>query len=1065
MRCSRCAQANPKEARFCLHCGAEIGIECAGCGAALPAGAKFCLECGAAVEAGPAPSTYTPRHLSDQILAARSALEGERKQVTVLFCDIVRSSALVAELGPERYHDLIDRFFGVALEEVHRYEGTVNQFLGDGFMALFGAPIAHEDHARRGILAALAIADRSPLDIRIGMHSGAVVVGAIGDDLRMDYTAFGDTTILAARLQAAGSARDVLVSRETAAIVSGYFAFDEASPVEVKERTVRPLRVTGLGSRTSPLDDPGSQLTPFVGRERELETLVAAFRAVADGDGGQVIGLVGEPGFGKSRLVFEFRRVTEAGATVLEGRCVSYGTGVPYRPILDLVRNACGIAVRDEPELVEQKLDMTLAALDLDPDHSRYLLHALGIAPERLADLDAPTVKGRTLEALRSLLVAEAARRPLVVVVEDLHWIDRTSEDVLNELVSEVPSTAMLLVTTCRPGYKAPWIDKSFATQIALRPLSMKASEQMVAWLQGEADVAERASIVERGEGNPFFLEELAHAAHDQLDTSVPQTVQDVLAARIDRLGATQKSAIQLAAVLGREFPLDVVDEVWDDETSLLPELEELKRLEFLHERRGTGARRFVFKHALTRDVAYDTLLEARRQELHGRAGAVIERIYADRLYEQYELLAYHYARSRELERAAHYLELANRKARAQQAAEESIGSFYEALAILERLPDSEENRRRRLVLVVDQLNAFHFLWRLDEYLEVCRAHEQLAHALSDPLLLGRLNATIAFHVMRRGEYEAALDLVGHALPLCVEANDAEGISNVCTVQLWSRAWLGDHTRALQDHETACMQLPLGFNSEWHMYIYGGAACSFTMRGRWDDALRKVDAAVANGVERSDRASVCFLSMTGAWAMLEKRDWPRAFEYANRALDAAPSDPFRGYTAAFLGSALCHTGAAEQGLPFLEEVGAVAKSINHEIAWSLVAWRLANAYLVVGNRALATEALTELLDASEHSKAAFFIGGSRRCLGELALTEGDTDKALGQLEPAIEILRRTGCENEFALALGALGRAQSLLGESDDAKANLEEAISILDRLGTLEEPDRLRREIATVSG
>lgn len=1032
-------------------------MQCADCGATLPTAAKFCLECGAPIESSPAPASYTPRHLTEQILAMRGALEGERKQVTVLFCDIVHSSELARELGPEGYHELVDRFFAVALEEVHRYEGTVNQFLGDGFMALFGAPLAHEDHARRALLAGLAIRERAPVAVRIGLNSGAVVVGAIGDDLRMDYTAFGDTTILAARLQAAAQAGEVLVSPETAGLVPGYFEFEPAAPVEVKERTVHPVRVTGLGPRTSPLDETASHLSPFRGRERELGALQAALAAVVEGEGGQVFGLVGEPGLGKSRLILEFRRHAIERATVLEGRCLAYGSTVPYGPVLDLVRNMCGIAVRDGADLIEQKLQMTLAALDLEADHGLYLLHLLGLAAERLAAVDARAIKGRTLEALRSLLLAEAARRPVVVVIEDVHWIDRTSEDVLNELVSEVGSTPILLVTTARPGYKSPWIDRSFATQVALRPLPGTACAEIVSSLLGDGGSAETAGIVERGEGNPFFLEELARAARQQLDTSVPQTVQEVLAARIDRLGPTQKATIQLAAVLGREFPLNVIDEVSTADASLLPELEELKRLEFLRERRGPDERTFVFSHALTREVAYDTLLEARRRELHGRAGTVIERLYADRLYEKYELLAYHYARSSDEARAADYLESANEKARAQQAADEAVAYFYETLAVLERLPDSEATRRRRVVLVLAQLNVFHYLWRLDEYLDVCTSHEQIALELGVPKLLGRLQTVLAFHDVRRGEYVAGLKRAGRALPLCVQAGDPEGISAAYNGQLWCYAFLGDHTRALECHERACEQLPLGFNPEWHMYIYGGAVCSLVMTGRWDAALQKVDEAVADGVERSDRATVCFVSMLGSWAMLEQRDWARALEYAGAALAAAPSDPFRAYMAAFVASALCHSGSTDQ-LPVIEEVAAVAKSINHEIGWAIIAWRLAHAYLVVGDRTRAKDVLTELLHASERSQVPFYGGGARRCLAELALAESDAAEALRQVEPAIDLLRLSGCENELALALAVRGRAQRMLGDEDAAHENLREAITMLDRLGTLEEPNRLRR-------
>src|SRR6266516_357497 len=315
VRCPRCGQVNPDEARFCLHCGAQLAISCPGCGAVLPPGARFCPECGRAVGAAPGPARYTPAHVSEQILAVQGAIEGERKQVSVLFCDIVRSSALAAELGPEEFHLVIDRFFRVALAEVHRYEGTVNQFLGDGFMALFGAPIAHEDHARHAVLAALGIAAQEEVPVRLGIKSGLVVVGTVGDDLRVDYTAFGDTTVLAARLQAAAPPGAVLLSQQTAELVRGYFQLEEVAPVQVKERTVRALRVTGLGARTARLDS-GRGLSPFTGRDRELAELRRMLEIVVNGEG-QVAGLAGDPGLGKSRLAWEFCRLAEDDAAVL----------------------------------------------------------------------------------------------------------------------------------------------------------------------------------------------------------------------------------------------------------------------------------------------------------------------------------------------------------------------------------------------------------------------------------------------------------------------------------------------------------------------------------------------------------------------------------------------------------------------------------------------------------------------------------------------------------------------------------------------------------------------------
>src|SRR6476619_2356108 len=513
-----------------------VGGKCDDCGANLPQYSKYCPECGHAVEPTASPATYTPPHLSDQILAIRNAIEGERKQVSVLFCDIVRSPELAAQAGPEEYHRVVDRFFALALAEVHRYEGTVNQFLGDGFMALFGAPIAHEDHARRAALAALAVKERSEIDVRIGINSGSVVVGAIGDDLRMDYTASGDTTVLAARLHGAARPGDVLVSTATAGYLRGYFELRETEPVTVDERTVPTLRVIGRGPRTSPIDEAHQQLTPFSGRDEELESLREALRSAAAQ--GQVIGVSGDPGLGKSRLTYELQLAAEVGTVALQGRCLPFGTAVPYLPILDLVRQACGIAPNDDRESVAAKIGTTLEELRLDPGLGPYLHHALDVTAgdAQLHALETATIKGRTFEALRKLLLAKASR-PLLVVIEDAHWIDRTSEEFLTELVDELPSVPVLLLATYRPGYNLPWLGTSFVTQIALRPLSREAGERIVAAILGDTNDA-TARIVARGEGNPCFLEELARAARQQADShsdgSVPTTVQDVLAARID---------------------------------------------------------------------------------------------------------------------------------------------------------------------------------------------------------------------------------------------------------------------------------------------------------------------------------------------------------------------------------------------------------------------------------------------------------------------------------------------------------------------------------------------------
>jgi class 3 adenylate cyclase/tetratricopeptide (TPR) repeat protein len=731
----------------------------------------------------PAPASYTPRHIREQILAVRSAIEGERKQVSVLFCDIVRSSALAAELGPEEFHLVIDRFFRAGLAEVHRYEGTINQFLGDGFMALFGAPIAHEDHARRAVLAALGIAARAEVNIRIGINSGPVVVGTIGDDLRVDYTAFGDTTVLAARLQAAAEPGAVLLSQQTAGLVRGYFSLEEVAPVQVKERTVYPLRVTGLGPRTGRIA-AGDELSPFTGRDRELAELQRLLEVAAGGEG-QVAGLVGDPGLGKSRLALEFRRLAADDAAVLEGRCLSYGAHVAYLPLFELVRNACGIAADNAPDLVATKIELKVKVLELDVSMAHYLRHAFGLpnGDLGLGGLDPQVVRARTFEALRTLLVAEAARRPLVVLVEDLHWIDQTSEDFLAEFANELPTVPVLLVVTYRPGYSPPWAGKSFTSQLALRPLSPVASEMIVASVLADGNRDTAAAIATRGEGNPFFLEELARASRDRVASeegaAVPETVQQVLAARIDRLTADQKAALQVGAVLGREFSIGLAGEVWDGDVPLEARLEELKGLEFLRERHGVGERTFVFKHALTREVAYDGMLQARRRDLHGRAGAALEQSQATQRFEHCELLAYHYSRSADPARAIPYLGTAGDRASDKYANEEAVALYRRAIGLIEELGEGRQADTCRAIC--ERLGIV--LHRLSRFGEAADAYRKGLTVTQNAIERARLRALWC-------DAEEGAHRYPEALAQCDLAEQELGPASDPPELLWLSAWV-----------------------------------------------------------------------------------------------------------------------------------------------------------------------------------------------------------------------------------------------------------------------------------
>src|SRR5262245_26704992 len=590
------------------------------------------------------PLSYTPKHLAEKILTSRSALEGEMKHVTVLFCDLANSTPIAERIGPEAMHTLLNRFFELALNEVHQYEGTINQFLGDGFMALFGAPIAHEDHARRGVLAALALQRtlqevhlgepyRVECAFRMGLNSGLVVVGSICDNLRMDYSAVGDTTNLAARLQGVAEPGTILLSESTGRLVQGAIRLEPLPPIEVKGKTepVSIYKVIGTLPRRSPIASRSERtLTPFVGRERELATLEALFTQVESGQG-QVVGIVSEAGGGKSRLLYEFRqRLAEKRVTYLYGRCLYYGSTIPYHPLVDVLRHNCGMSETDSPEAIVEKVRLALQEGGMDPEESApYLLQLLGVkaGTVSLAVLTPEAIRTRTFETLKQMSLKGSQQRPLLVEIEDLHWIDQTSEAYLSSLVESLTGASILLLITYRPGYCPLWVEKSYAIQVFLPNLTPQHAVTVVhSTRQQQALPAhlERV-IIEKAQGNPFFLEELTRAVIEHGDTAasidVPDTIQGVLSARIDRLPEKHKRLLQTASVLGREFAPRLLEAIWEGMGPLEPLLAELKRLEFLYERTGAEGASYVFKHALTQDVTYHSLLTTRKQVLHAAAG------------------------------------------------------------------------------------------------------------------------------------------------------------------------------------------------------------------------------------------------------------------------------------------------------------------------------------------------------------------------------------------------------------------------------------------------------------
>jgi class 3 adenylate cyclase/DNA-binding winged helix-turn-helix (wHTH) protein/tetratricopeptide (TPR) repeat protein len=732
-RCGTCSHVNRVDARFCNACGVSLEARCPTCRQANPSGSQFCSTCGhtlarpvpsALMPRFAAPVSYTPQHLAEQILMTRRVLAGERKQVTILLCGIANASALAERLGAEAMYSLLSAFFELALGEVHRVEGTINQFLGDGFMALFGAPIAHEDHARRAVLAAVGIRRRlseglttlrpqsdEGMDVRMGLHTGQVVVGTIGDDLRTDYTAVGDTTHTAARLHQAATSGQIIISEATYRLVSSYCTTHalgvlslqgKAAPISAWE--VRAIQATR--TRLEAAAERG--LTPFVGREPELQRLHACFAQARAGHG-QMVLIVGEPAIGKSRLLLEFRRQIGPKAAWLEGHALAFGRSIAFHPVIDLLKRICGIADDDSETTIIEKMTQAVERLgeDLRPSlpYLRYLL-AVDPGDAVVRTMDPQWRRAELFDALRRFILRAADEQPQVLVFEDLHWVDEATEAFLAFLADSIPAGRVLCLCTYRPDYAHPFGERTYYTRLVLPALSPAESMRIAqAMLATEALPEEvRTLILQKAEGNPFFVEEVVkslqesgslermghrHGAAKPIgEVGVPGTVQDVLMARIDRLEDPTKRTLQLAAVIGRTFSRHLLDRLAGDQAQTEASLQALKASELIYETPRVSELTYVFKHALIQEVTYNALLERRRQELHGHIGQAIESLYADHLAEQYETLAYHFIRGQAWHKALAYLLKAAAKAAHAFATREALTLYDQALEVATSLGD-----------------------------------------------------------------------------------------------------------------------------------------------------------------------------------------------------------------------------------------------------------------------------------------------------------------------------------------------------------------------------------------
>ena len=736
MRCAKCSAENREGRKFCGECGAAMALRCPHCGASNEASEKFCGDCGAALSS-PAPITTPAKSISPSVPVTDSVdapLEGERKTVTLLFADIKGSMDLMEDLDPEDARTVVDPALNLMIEACRHYDGYVAQSTGDGIFALFGAPQAHEDHPQRALYAALRIQEemrrysarlrqdgRLPIEARVGINTGEVVVRSIRTgDARTEYTPIGHSAGLAARMQALAPTGSIAATDAVRKLCEGYFIFESLGPTRVKgvSEPVNVYEVTGLGPlRTRLQRSAGRGFTKFVGRQREMDAMKHAAEQAKAGRG-QIVAAIAEAGVGKSRLFFEFKSVAQSGWMVLEAFSVSFGKASAYLPVIDLLHGYFKISSDDDARARRVKVNGTVLTLDRAlEDTLPYLLALLGLVEgdDPLAQMDVQVRKRRTLDAIKRILLRESLNQPLFVIFEDLHWIDDETQALLNLLADSIANAKILLLVNYRPEYSHQWGSKTYYTQLRLDPLGRESAEEMLSALLGDGKdlVALKRLIIERTEGTPFFMEEMVQAlfeegvlhrngtvklARSMNAVKVPATVQAVLASRIDRLPGEEKDLLQTLAVLGREFPLALVERV-----TLRP-MEELERMlshlqlgEFIYEQPTVGDVEYIFKHALTQEVAYNSVLLERRKLLHESTGRAIESLYGERPDEQVEALAHHYSRASNLKKAAHYLRLAGQRAALQGAFTHAVTQQRAALELLHNLHVDHDRLREEL--------------------------------------------------------------------------------------------------------------------------------------------------------------------------------------------------------------------------------------------------------------------------------------------------------------------------------------------------------------------------------
>ncbi len=1133
MLCFTCGAENPAEQKFCNECAAPFKRRCAKCGYENAPAARFCGECAAALtsdlskSATRIPSTPSVRIAPEQTVP--DAADGERKTVTALFADIKGSMELMEDLDPEEARAIIDPALRLMIDAAHRYDGYIVQSTGDGIFALFGAPVAHEDHPQRALYAALRMqedlkrySDRIraegglPIQVRVGVNTGAVLVRSLRTgEAHTEYAPIGHSTSLAARMQALAPIGSVAVAESTQKLCAGYFNFNPLGPTRIKgvSGPVNVYEVTGLGPLRTRLQRSAARgLTRFVGRHREMDALKHAAELAKQGHG-QIAAAMAEAGVGKSRLFFEFKAVTAAGWMVLETFSVSHGKASAYLPVIELLRGYFKIVPTDDERTRREKVTGRVVALDRNlEDTLPYLFALLGIIEDDdpLAQMDAQIKRRRTLEAIKRLLLRESLNQPLIVIFEDLHWIDEETQALLNLLADSIGTAKVLMLVNYRPEYTHGWGNKACYAHLRLDPLGKESAEEMLSALldagltspgerlrarhpllgqgegpgsaplpdQGEAGEAApsrvRASeggiaglkrlIIDKTEGNPFFMEEMVQALREDgalagdgtltrplSELKVPATVQAILASRIDRLPAGEKNLLQTLAVIGREFPLGLVERILhpDAPEQLERMLSELQLGEFIYEQPAAGDVEYSFKHALTQEVAYGSIPAAGRKSLHERIGAAIEARFPDQLDDHLSALAHHYGRSANPRKAVEYLGRAGRQALERSAFNEANANLSAGLKLLKAMPEDLERARQELALqsvlgqlLLIQTGSASSVEVEERALRAC----ELARLVNDESeLIGALFA-LRLCYMVRGELSRSRETAEQMLAL------AEGQPGELAMAHFAMGFtllrIGDFEGSVAHCEQA-LAIPESAGHSVVLLSFVKPKVAFmsllahplSCLGFPDRARKLARQALAMAREGSRPFDIVLALASDLELQQALRNGPLGLQQADAAISLAAETGVVSQLARLAaprGWALVESGRVEEGIAQLRMALAGAEALNVGLVVAALC-ALAEAYRKLGQHEDGTEILRKALALMEKTGERQYEAEVHRLKGDLMSLADDSAVAAAQAcyRTAIEVARAQRAKWWELRATVSLARILADNGHRDEARAML----------------------------